>query len=56
LSQRQQIDRFGYEIESAFFHRGDRGVHIAVGGDHCDRERGLGILDHFDQFEAVAVG
>ena len=56
VAQYLQVDGLGYEIESAQLEGLYRGFHLAVGGDHGDRQIGVLLLDGFDQFQAVAVG
>ena len=52
LAQTRKIQRLGDEIECAQFQRAHGGLHVAMGGDHRDRNAGGVLLHPFHQFQA----
>ena len=50
------VHRLVDEIEGAGLQGLDCGFHIAMGGDHRDRQLGMVLLNVRDEIEPVAVG
>src|SRR5271156_835796 len=55
LAQVGEIQRLGHEIERAQLERAHGSFHVAVGGDHGNRNAGRILLNPFHEIETIAV-